>query len=179
MAVLSPSRCAVSGRDCDFTREHAAMRVSFHLSLSQWLELTLALGGFIWIGSRSIRFLKPEPDGSLVPIYTVEYIALAGAVVLALLLQFPRQAPHLSLLWFSIGMATVMTALGMMYFGAAFVLAPAPGWTAGVMATVRTRGNWGCLLWWFWAGVIAQVILMAVLLFGGLMTARLGAAFEL
>ena len=62
--------------------------------------------------------------------------------------------------------------------GAAFALALAPGWTAGILATVRTQGNWGCLLWWFWAGVIAQVILMVVLTFGALMTARLGAAFE-
>ncbi len=155
------------------------MHISFYLGLSQWLELALALGGFIWISSRSIGFLQPDPDGSLIPIYTVEYIALAGVVLLALLLQFPRHAPHLSLLWFSIGMAAVMTALGMMYFGAAFVLAPAPGWTAGVLATVRTRGDWGFLLWWFWAGVIAQVLLMAVLLFGALMTARLGATLEL
>ncbi len=155
------------------------MRIPFHLGLSQWLELTLAFGGFIWIGSRSIRFLEPDPDGSLVPIYTVEYIALAGAVLVALLLQFPSQAPHLPLLWFSIGMATIITALGVMYLGAAFALALAPGWTAGILATVRTQGNWGCLLWWFWAGVIAQVLLMVVLTFGALMTVRLGAAFEL
>ena len=154
------------------------MRFPFHLGLSQWLELALALGGFIGIGSRSIWFLKPEPEAGLVPIYTVEYVALAGAVLVALLLQFPRQVPHLSLLWFSIGMAAVLTALGVMYLGAAFVLALAPGWTAGVLATVRTRGNWHLLLWWFWAGVIAQVILMAVLLFGALMTARLSAVLE-
>ena len=72
-----------------------------------------------------------------------------------------------------------MTALGVMYLGPTLVLALAPGWTAGVLATVRTRGNWDRLLRWFWAGVIAQVILMAVLLVGALMTARMGAAFEL
>ena len=151
----------------------------FPVHLRQCLELALAFGGLIWIGSRSLWVLNPEPVQDLTRAYTIEYIVLAGAVLLALLLQFPRGTPHLSMLWFCLGMATVMTALGVMYLGPTLVLALAPGWTAGILATVRTRGKWDLLLRWFWAGVITQVILMAVLLVGALMTARMGAAFEL
>ena len=147
--------------------------------VSRWLELALGFGGFIWIGSRSIWVLNPEPAEDLYRTYTIEYIVLAGAVLLALLLQFPRGTPHLSMLWFCLGMATVVTALGVMYLGPTLVLALAPGWAAGILATVRTRTDWDWLLWWFWAGVIAQVVLMAVLLFGALMIASYRAAFEL
>ena len=153
------------------------MRFPFHLR--QWLELTLGFGGFIWIGSHSIWVLNPEPEPDLFRAYTIEYIVLAGAVLLALLLQFPRGAPHLSMLWFCLGMGAVLAFLGLLYFGVVALLSLAPAWTAGVLATVRTRGNWDRLLRWFWAGVIAQVILMAVLLVGALMTARMGAALEL
>lgn len=147
--------------------------------VGRWLELALGFGGLIWIGSRSIWVLNPEPVPGLLRVYTIEYIVLAGAVLLALLMQFPRGVPHLSLLWFCLGMAIVLTALGVMYLGPALVLALVPGWTAGILATVRTRTDWDLLLWWFWAGVIAQVALMAVLLFGALMTASYRAAFEL
>ena len=153
--------------------------VRFPVHLRQCLELALAFGGFIWIGSRSLWVLNPEPVQDLTRAYTIEYIVLAGAVLLALLLQFPHGTPHLSMLWFCLGMATVMTALGVMYLGPTLVLALAPGWTAGILATVRTRGNWHWLLWWFWAGVIAQIVWMAVLLFVALMTASYRAAFEL
>ena len=37
------------------------MRFPFHLGLSPWLELALAFGGFIWIGSQAIWVLDPEP----------------------------------------------------------------------------------------------------------------------
>ena len=99
--------------------------------------------------------------------------------MLALLMQFHHGKPHLSMLWFCLGMGAVLAFLGLLYFGVVALLSLAPAWTAGVLATVRTRGNWDRLLRWFWAGVIAQVILMAVLLVGALMTARMGAALEL
>ena len=155
------------------------MRFPFHLSLSQWLELALAFGGFIWIGSQAIWVLDPEPGPGLLPVYALEGIALAIAVVLALLMQFLHGEPHLRMLWFCLGMAAPMAALAMLYFGVVALLSLAPAWTAGVLATVRTRGNWDRLLMWFWAGVIAQIVWMALLLFGALMIVSYRAAFEL
>ncbi|MCY3757596.1 MAG: hypothetical protein OXG96_07725 [Acidobacteria bacterium] len=155
------------------------MQFPFHLSLSQWLELALALGGFIWIGSHTMWVLDPEPVPGLLRHYAVECIALSGGVVLALLMQFHHGKPHVSMLWFCLGMGAVLAFLGLLYFGVVSVLTLAPAWAAGVLATVRMRGNWGYLLWWFWAGVIAQIVLMAVLTAGALMIARMGAALEL
>ena len=177
-AYWNPGLAPGGSNPCvSIVREHGDVRFPFHLR--QCLELALAFGGFIWISSHSIWVLNPEPVQSLLPYYAIECIALAGVVVLALLMQFHHGKPHLSMLWFCLGMGAVLAFLGLLYFGVVALLSLAPAWTAGVLATVRTRGNWDRLLRWFWAGVIAQVILMAVLLVGALMTARMGAALEL
>ena len=106
--------------------------------------------------------------------YGFEAIALSAAILVALLLQFSHGKPHLKMLWFCLGMASAMTALAAMYFEIVALLSLAPAWTAAVMATVRVRGNWDRLLRWFWAGVLAQIALMVVFVFGFMITMRMG-----
>ena len=96
-AYWNPGLAPGGSNPCvSIVREHGDVRFPFHLR--QWLELTLGFGGFIWIGSHSIRVLNPESVPGLLPYYAIECIALAGVVVLALLMQFHHGKPHLSML---------------------------------------------------------------------------------
>ena len=145
------------------------------LTFRQGLELSLALGGLAWVLSQAIGVLDPKPGPGLLGHYAIEGVGLSIAVVVALLLQLHHGKPHLAMLWFCLGMSAVMAALGAMYFGAVAAGSVAPAWTAGIMATVRVRGNWDRLLGWFWAGVGAQIVLMVVLLAGAAITRRMAA----
>lgn len=153
--------------------EHLASRQCWQ----KGLELALACGGLVWITSQAIRVIDPTVAPGLLSHYAIEAVALSIGLVAGLLMQFRHGQPNLKMIWFCLGMAAPMATLGTMYFGGVAVGSLAPAGAAGIMATVRVKGNWDRLLRWFWGGVIAQVVLMVVLLAGAAITMRMGAGF--
>ena len=151
--------------------------MKLNLTLRQALELTLALGGLVWIAWLAGPALNPKPGAGNLHIYALEAIVLSMAVVGGLLLQFPHGKPHLRMLWFCLGMGAALAALATMYFEIVALLSVAPAWAAAVMATVRVQGNFDRLLRWFWSGGAAQVVLIVVLLVGHAMTRRMAGPF--
>ncbi len=135
----------------------------------------MAWVGLAWVGQGLAWMLSvDEYESWLVPVYVVEATILAALALLALLVQFRVGAPWLKLMWFCLGMSSVLVALGTLYIGPPALPGLVLGGAAGLLAALRTRAHLIGLIGWFAAGVIAQVVLMAVLLFIGLMTLPYG-----